>query len=245
MIDSELSRYFRQSRGKRGYIWRGVYKLPVTRASGIDRPWVAKCPAPMCFYSVSAKTETEADIRLKTHTCPWYGGGNTTLSWGVMSDHFLKPIWEKLDKAVDELMAHRGEDPLPPGYVDHDLTRYEGTARGIAEALAILMPPFFTTGDEIVREAMVRYKKRKAGEEYETPGIGRLKFAQPPGAELITASGLPRTPEYDPTAPKHRLPEEAVKKILAATAAGFTPDMLAPAYGVSVAVIKGIVKDGR
>lgn len=192
----------------------------------------------MCFFNVSAKTEWEADNRLKTHTCPWYGGGKTTLSWGVMSDHFLLPMWQELDKLVDRLKADEAEN----GGMNMDL---RGEVRGLCKALAILMPPFFTTMQDVAKEAHRRWGVRKEGGEPETPGIDRLKFQRPPGADLITPSGLPRTPEFDPTAPKHRLPKEAVEKILAASKAGFTADMLAPAYGVTEAVIKGIVRDGR
>lgn len=192
----------------------------------------------MCFFTVSAKTEWEADNRLKTHTCPWYGGGKTTLSWGVMSDHFLLPMWRELDELLDKLKADEAE--LGGMHV-----ALRGEVRGLCRALSILMPPFFTTVKDVAMEANKRWEKRQAGEDYETPGIGRLKFQRPPGADLITPSGIPRTPEFDPTAPKHRLPKEAVEKILAASKAGFTPDMLAPAYGVTEAVIKGIIRDGR
>jgi hypothetical protein len=113
----------------------------------------------------------------------------------------------------------------------------------VADTLAVLMVPFFTTGDEIVKEAIVRWEHRQAGTDYETPGIGRFKWKRPPGV-----IGDPNKPswakEYDPSepkkkaAPKHNLDEAAIAAIKAAAA--FPAEILSTAYGVPVDVIKYI-----
>lgn len=235
--------------GKPGHIWPGVHKIPKSFSVEMQKhPWHFDCPAPLCFYRGSYTDELMARKIQETHPCPWFGGGTTTLSWGIMSDMFLAPIWQKLDEAVDELMKIKG-------YATHeDVTLWEakGEARGIAEALAVLMPPFFSTGDEIVQESMVRYEKRQAGEDYETPGVGRLRFAVPPGAEKMTPSGIPHSmavgtksaPEHHPsTASKnHGLTDDQVAAILSGYRAGFPDKMLAMAHGVDEKIVSRVIK---
>lgn len=82
----------------------------------------------------------------------------------------LQNMWMLLDSKVDRLMAE------PNGVADNAIeaeerqrAKYE--ARGIAEALAILMQPFLADADAVVREAIKRHKARKAGTEYETTGL--------------------------------------------------------------------------
>jgi hypothetical protein len=152
-----------------------------------------------------------------------------------MADDYLQPIWGNLDRLVD---VFKNTDKT------HDARREAGLmARGVADTLAVLMVPFFTTGDEIVKEAIVRWEHRQAGTDYETPGIGRFKWKRPPGV-----IGDPNKPswakEYDPSepkkkaAPKHNLDEAAIAAIKAAAA--FPAEILSTAYGVPVDVIKYI-----
>lgn len=227
--------------GKVGHCWPGVWKAsPSTRDDRLSdkkRLWHFNCPAPLCFYQGSYADEVMARKIQETHPCPWYGGGKTTISRGMMSDMFLAPIWKMLDETVDELMEENRED-------------LAARARALADALAVLMPPFFYTGDEVAHEAMVRHQKRQAGEEYETPGIGRLRFAVPPGAQELTPSGLSHAsvagtkhaPEYHPAEASKNfgLPEERVAEIVKSLKAGFPTRMLAEAYGVNEALIKSI-----
>lgn len=244
MLDPKFKRL-----GKPGHIWPGVWRVPKSYDQAF--PWRFNCPAPLCFYHGGYTDEIMANKMQETHTCPWFGGGKTTLSWGIMSDMFLVPIWKKLDDAVDDLMAYKngeGDD-----YVENiKLGRKEGTCRGLAEALADLMPPFFHTGDEVVQEAMVRYEKRQAGEDYETPGLGRLRFKVPPGAELMTPAGIPHElvvgtksePEHHPASIRrnHGLSEEKVAEILKQSKQGFDARMLAMFHETTEAVIKNILK---
>lgn len=241
--------------GKPGHIWPGVYKIPKSYQDQ-KNPWHLACPAPLCFYRGSYPDEGMARRLQETHPCPWFGGGKTTISRGMMSDMFLAPIWKKLDEAVDELMEYLNHDLSSlrhPGVAnDSGVISRQERARGLADALSVLMPPFFSTGDEIVREAMVRYQKRKAGEEYETPGIGRLRFAVPPGAEKMTPSGMyhdsvvgtKHAPEYHPAhaVKNFGLSEEKVAEILKQHSQGFQPKMLAVVHEVTVDVIVMIIK---
>lgn len=231
--------------------------------SGIQFPWKFHCPQPLCFFCVVAATEKKLDKRIEHHvenTCPWFGGGTTTFSWGVMSDKYLQPIWAKLDAEVNIIKRTVEFDP---SVTDDDIRQLMQDARlrarGLAEALALLMPPFFSTGDEIVREAIVRWEKRQAGEKYETPGLGMYKFQRPPG--LKGDPDFPSwvtKPEYDTRDPKPKAkarPVEADQPTPVATTSnnltdeekdkikksvGFPISMLARAYNVTPAVIKAI-----
>lgn len=211
--------------------WPGVYNTLHTNPKA-EYPWRFHCPQPLCFMVLHAATEVILNTRIEKHQCPWFGGGTTTFSWGVMADEYLTPIWKQLDEQVDAIQAKDGHEQI---------ARFK--ARAIAEALAILMPPFFTTGDEIVKEALVRWEHRQAGTDYETPGIGRFKWKRPPGV-----IGDPNKPswakEYDPSEPKpkkkvtHNLSDADVTAIKAAAA--FPAEILATAYGVTADVIKNI-----
>lgn len=229
--------------GKVGHVWPGVYKLPPSHPEKVNR-WRLACPAPLCFLQGAYPDEGMAQKMQETHTCPWYGGGKTTLSWGIMSDMFLAPIWADLDGLMDVI---KSED-----YSDEERQRCKSAARGMAQALAHLMPPFFHTWEEVATEAQVRWQKRQAGEDYETPGIGRLRFKTPPGAELLTPSGIPHDvvvgtksePEHHPATMRKNfgLSEDKAAAIVSAVKAGFPARMLATAHGVSEQVIQSIAK---
>lgn len=229
MVEPKFTRPVKTANG-----WPGVTKVNF-KHPGIQYPWKFHCPQALCFFVVVAATEEILNERIETHPCPWYGGGTTTFSWGVMSDEYLEPIWAKLDAEVDTIKAETTDYPTDK------FTQARYRARGLAEALAILMPPFFTTGDEIVREAMVRWEKRQAGQPYETPGIGRFKWNRPPGV-----IGDPNNPswvdkaEYDASqpkpAPKHNLTDAQIAQIKASK--NFPVRMLAKALDTDEAVIK-------
>lgn len=152
--------------------WPGKF---VKKIPGAQYPYEFRCPAPFCFYVIVAPDEATLDQRIENHTCPWFGGGTTTYSWGVMSDSYIGPIWQMLDAEVDIIKNDTDTEQLSRDA--RVAARYR--ARGLAEALAVLMPPFFTTADDIVREAIKRWEARQAGEEMKTPGLGRLKWKRP------------------------------------------------------------------
>lgn len=220
---------------KTGNTWVGLTfnDLP-GHPTKVEYPWKYHCPAPLCFMVIHAATEDIIDERIRKHPCPWYGGGTTTLSWGVMSDNYLAPIWEKLDAEVDIMKGigrseHAGDDEIRE---DMQAARYRAGA--YAETLAILMPPFFSTKKEIVNEALVRHENRVAGVDYETPGLGRLRYKVP-----VTSRG-DVIDEYDPAAPK-KAPPNSLTEIEIANikkSKTFPIAMLMSAYGVDRKVIE-------
>lgn len=223
---------------KDGLTWPGKYKLNFIHP-GVQYPWKFNCPEPLCFYAIVAADEVTLDKRIEQHTCPWYGGGTTTFSWGVMSDFYLGPIWKLLDDQVDIIKG-----TVPSEYFEQ-FTAAKFKARGIAEVLAVLMPPFFATADEIVREAIVRWEKRQAGEKYDTPGLGTRKFHRPPGAEGVDNPSWITKPEYTADqprpkkpAPKYNLDPTQIAEIKARK--GFPAEILSSVYGVPVDIVKSI-----
>lgn len=152
-----------------------------------------------------------------------------------MSEQFVKPIWSFLDAAMDVIKSEQ----LDAISADNR-ERAKQEARAYANVLAVLMPPFFSHPDEIAREAMVRWQKRKAGEDYETPGMGRLRY-KPPNTTLTTA-GLPKTDtSIQMTTKVIELDDATQKGIKAALESGlFTAKQLAATYSVSEAYIQSL-----
>lgn len=199
-------------------------------------PWQFHCPAPLCFYVIHAATQEIAEKRIQEHPCPWFGGGTTTLSWGIMSQDYLGPIWEMMDKEVDIIFGTNRPSDWDDDRCRREMQGARYRARGIAETLAILMPPFFDTGDQIVNEAKVRWQNRVDGTDYETPGIGRLRFKRPEGVSGNDVRKMVPE-EYDPSAPpKHNLTDDEVAAVQKAK--GFPLGMLASAYNTTEDIIK-------
>jgi hypothetical protein len=229
--------------GKPGHIWPGVHKIPLSFKNQ-SKPWKVNCPAPLCFFVGSYEFEASARKAQETHQCPWFGGGTTTISWGIMSSQFLSPMWAELDRLVD-FVKKEDEDPAERGKASQQ-------AKGLAFALATLMPPFFSTVEEISHEALVRWEKRQAGEDYETPGLGRLRFKVPPGAHEMTPAGLyhadvmgtKHEPEYHPSTASrsHGLDQATIAEIVKSAKNGFPARMLATVHSVSEKVILDIIR---
>lgn len=75
-------------------------------------------------------------------------------------------MWEKLDELMDKIMN-------PENHADLSvLERLKSEARGLAFALSLTMKPLFVSVDEISKESLARYRKRKAGEDHTTPCTG-------------------------------------------------------------------------
>ena len=83
----------------------------------------------------------------------------------------LLDTWKLLDSKVDIIMSEPN-DPHGDNSVEAEArSRAKYEARGIAEVLANFMSPFFDSADDIVREAVARYKARSSGADHETPGL--------------------------------------------------------------------------
>lgn len=209
-------------------------------------PFAVTCAVTGCYYSVAAKSNEEGVALLRVHACP-YIGGPTTLGWTVTLTT-LEKCWIKLDAVMVELM----EGHYPPIPTDEsedadfrenpERTRLKGVCRGMAEVLAEFMGPHFRTADEIAGEAKRRYDAKKAGEDYETAGLGQLRYQPPPGDNKY-APKAPATQSRNPApSPVHKFTEDEVGSIKFAHESGmFTIDQLAKTYKVKVDVIQKVL----
>lgn len=124
--------------------------------------YLFECNQPNCFRRLTFKTLEQAQLEQTNHKCPWWGG-ETKVAWSV-TQTLVQQMWEKLDLAFQPIAQGMGTE------------KDKARARAIAECIAIFMPPFFTTADDVVREAVRRHKADEAGEDYETPGLGSRRY---------------------------------------------------------------------
>lgn len=144
------------------------------------------------------------------------------------TDILLK-TWQRLDVAVEML------DATQVGSREHELLR--GKCVSLAEVLADMMPPFFTTSKEIADEARRRMLHRQEGTDYETPGLGVEALAE---FERIPVQRGVMSPATRTSAPMALAPDVAanIKKGLASGL--FTAAQLASSYKVPVSVVEAL-----
>lgn len=157
--------------------WPGVSQ---SRSLGIAErqkyPWSARCPEPHCFFCVSAKTEQEAQKLLDDHRCP-YTGGVTKIGWSVTKT-LLEQVWDMADECYVKLKD------LEKDWIDDQISprrsgAVKGELNGYCKMLAIFMVPHFSTPKEVGLELERRFEN-KEDPDYETAGLGTLRFQPPP-----------------------------------------------------------------
>jgi hypothetical protein len=111
----------------------------------------------------------------------------------------LFSLWDLLQSKVSVIV-----DAQPTSDMEQQgLLTAKAQARGIAEALAILMKPFMENADAVVRHAMKYYKDNT----HEVPGLG-LHLWDP----MFNADGTPRTPIASPPVARTRTAIKAPPK---------------------------------
>lgn len=120
-------------------------------------------------------------------------------------------------------------------------THLQGYMRGICTSIRHLMNPRYASDDDIVVEVHRRHIKKRAGEDYVTPGVGEPldmdRLMQP------VTNGLARTRTAEPVeakAPKHSLSDDVVQKIRAARANGIDDSDLCMLYGIKPSVLASL-----
>ena len=144
--------------------WQGVQQRdPASYGYEARRPWRFQCSEKFCYYSVSAKSEADANLQKNQHKCP--ATGQTRIAWSVTKT-LVQQMWDLLDQEMEGAMR--------------DIPGAKIRARAIAECIAIFMTPFFSTTDEVAAEALKRYKAKCTGDDtYETAGLGARKYVRP------------------------------------------------------------------
>jgi hypothetical protein len=156
----------------------------------------------------------------------------------------LFSLWELLQSKMEVIMGPE------PDYWDPDqslqaqaLLAAKGQARGIAEALAILMKPFMENADAVVRAAVAYHKDPS----YEVPGLAPYLWDP-----MYNPDGTLRTPVSSPPKAKPRAAIKAPKPKTSLSAAdiafmkqsldaGFSKEDLASMYKVSVSEVDAAI----
>lgn len=99
--------------------------------------------------------------RIETMTFNPYGKGpNMTVDHG--RNHLLE-FWKKLDETIDSIRAQATPDEAQ-----------KVRASTLAEVISMLMRDFYDDSQAVLRESMLRWKARQAGEDRDTPGLAEV-----------------------------------------------------------------------
>lgn len=146
-------------------------------------------------------------------------------------------LWQMLDEKVAFFMG-----PTDAIQDAEKVAKLKSEARGMAEAIAVLMQPFVKSADEVVKHAVKRYKAKQAGEDYQVPGLGEHlwnplydedgNLRQQPTAKI-------EHPRAQPKASNKKLKPEEIAGIKDAVSSGmFSEEDVASMFKVSVQTIK-------
>lgn len=199
-------------------------------------PYSVRCPKKHCYYAVCADDEASAHEKLRTHKCP--RSGETKIGWS-MTKTLVQQVWDRADAHYAKLQDFKenmvDEETSPRRYCT-----VKGALNELCWTLSIFMVPHFTSAKEVGEELRRRYDAKQAGEDYETPGLGALRYSPPPGSE----SKYGRTTEPAPKPARITGPDTLAKPkptghkwkhadweaVRATKGSAFTADQLAKMY---------------
>lgn len=142
--------------------------MTIVQGPDEDYPFKVECHKNYCFFSATMKTYEEAQRWDKEHSCPY---GATVKFGASVTASILEKAWALLDQYTGTIQALAKDHPERPIWV--------AKAQGVAEVLALFMPPHYRTVNEISREALARYRDAQEGKAHETRGLGALKYTFP------------------------------------------------------------------
>lgn len=150
--------------------------------------------------------------------------------------HLLLETWNHLDSKVDIIMSPQvGPGDNEVEAKERERAKYE--ARGIAEILQKFMSPFYNEADDIVREAVARYKARQSGTEHETKGLAEKYWDH-----NTRWDGTPYSQDAKPISTKKALDKETIKGIKNALAAGlFDEAGVADLYKITIEQVRSVL----
>lgn len=153
----------------------------------------------------------------------------------------LERLWAELDATMDTLMNLSGME----GVDEHEVALLRVKARTQGETLLMFTYPFFTSIEEISREAKLRYNARKKGEVRETPGLAGEEYAPPADnrraqdSQETERKPASRRSSRSSTRTGKKLPAEALPTIKQALETKmFTVAQIAKSYGVTEEEVK-------
>ncbi len=190
--------------------WQGIHEH--------EGKQVFACPEPNCYYRILMRGPDDST----DHRCPFIG--DKKVGWSVTKT-LVEQVWEMLDQSIDIIKKD------PPDQLNGEYSKHQ--ARAYCNVLAIFMKPIFQSSDEIAREGLKRWQMRQSGEDYETPGLGHLRYAGLEDSKPRAKSGPPATPSLSEA--------ERTAIVNGFNSGMFTEQELAAAFKVTVDQIKQVV----
>lgn len=187
----------------------------------------------LCLFTILTSSYDDAKKwdRPEQHGCPRRG---PTQFGASVTQTLLEQAWQILDSHMVQVQALSKEHPQREVWM--------ARCRGVAEVIALFMPPHFRTADEVAREAMKRYQAAQSGEPRRTPGLGDLKYTFPSDPKY--KSPLAQAAHVKEKADKGLEPvDEKMKADILVGKAFMTPQQLADAFGISVKTVERVLSE--
>lgn len=221
--------------------------------------WVcANClkPSRLIFENICAMlTPRNAISMLGAHggadgiwTCVWSmpdGTRKTTMHYSPypriapdMMDQgrgYLLQLWKLLDEKCQVIMKY---DPLDNMIKATAREHAQHEARGLSEAISILMYQFYPTANDVVKESVRRFKARESDTEYESPGLAESLWDP---KSRFRGTTFEKVPSANLKAGKALTPEEIQGIKDAVKSEMFTEADMASMFKVSVTQIREAV----
>jgi hypothetical protein len=156
-------------------------------------------------------------------------------------------MWTYLDEQTRIIMEWQDV----PGASDMELNKCRGRAQGVAHCLYLLIGAHYDDERAVAIQAAKRYRMSTGAIDWEaTPGvagytIGEVKLGRVPDNTSPDVTGI-RTVDKNKLPPKpvhvssQALTDEQVTGIKSSLSANFEPDMIAKAFGITVAQVNKV-----
>jgi hypothetical protein len=207
--------------------------MTIVQGPSTEFPFKVECPNDNCFFTIVTQLYSEAERwnRPAEHGCPRRG---ETLFGASMTESLLEKAWAILDQHMGIVQSLDKDHPERRMWMER--------CRGVAEVLALFMPPHFRTADEIAREAMKRWQAAQNGEPRRTPGLGDLKYTFPTDPKY--KNPLAQAAHAQEKADKGLEPvDEKTRADILVGKAFMKPEQLAEAFGLSLATVKRVLAE--
>ena len=190
----------------------------------------------LTWQTANGKTDT---VEFKTYPRRFF----------VHTEPLIFQTWELLMSKV-KIILTEPENPIPNVLEAMARERAQSEARGIAEVLAILMKPFLSEPDEVVRAAVKSFREP----DYQVPGLGVHLWdpTRNPDGSLRTPTAEPKikttpamkpkpVPKVDNKSTRTLSPEEAAGIKEAVSSGMFSKEDVAAMFKVSMATVEKAV----
>lgn len=209
--------------------------MPITPSRADERfPFLVECNKnDLCLLHITVKTYEEA-VELEkpeNHKCPRRGETNFGAS---VTQSLLEQAWGILDQHMAMVQS------IEKGHPERE--NWMNRCRGVAEVIALFMPPHFRTADEVAREAMKRWQAAQNGEPRRTAGLGDLKYTFPDDPKY--KSPLAQAAQAKAKAEKGEEPvDEKTKQDILVGKAFMTPKQLADAFNLNIKTVERVLAE--